>query len=132
MFIRFVVAADSENPWSTTGVITATRILQDDGKLHDYQSDVVNAAFDWFDHCLPCPPFKERRETGTWSADAVAWFRPNAKEAISRMWDLVAVLKDHGQIVRIFRTNEPGEIVYSDTFQVVAETPRQHLAGIRI
>ena len=41
------------------------------------------------------------------------------------MWDLVAILKEHGVPVRIVRTKNPGMSVYRDEFQIVAETPKR-------
>ena len=123
MYIRFVVAGDCDNPWRATGVITEARVLRDQGKLESYEVDVVEAAFEWFNQHLPCPPFSENRESGAWTKDAVAWFIPEAKEAIARMWDLIAILKEHGVPVQIFRSQQSGEIVYRDQYQVVAETP---------
>ena len=125
MYVRFVVATPQQNPWWATGVITSARILGDDGVLEPYEVDVVEAAFDWFNTHLPCPPFQQNLNSGRWTQDAVAWFLPYAREPIARMWDLVAVLKQHGVATRMLRSYFPGRIVYIDDFQIVAETPRQ-------
>jgi len=123
MFVRFIAAGDSDNPWGATGVITIARVLRDEGKLEAYEVQVVDSAFEWFNQNLPCPPFGENRESGTWTKDSVSWFLPDAEEPIARMWDLITILKEHGMAVRVFRTRNPGNIVYRDAFQVVAETP---------
>ena len=47
------------------------------------------------------------------------WFKHDAQDAISRMWDLVALLHTHGQPVRMLRSRNPGRILYEDDFQVV-------------
>jgi len=125
MYLRFVQGADSEDARWLTGVITAARVLRDDARLEPHQIDVVNESFDWFNAHVPCPPFQEKLKSGKWSADAVAWFLPEATEAIQRMWELVAVLKDHGMPVRVVRTASPGLIIYRDEYQVVAETPKR-------
>jgi hypothetical protein len=39
-----------------------------------------------------------------------------------RIWDIVALLREHGMLVRLVTTNKPGKIVYQDRYQVVAET----------
>jgi hypothetical protein len=125
MYIRFVVASHDENPWRATGIITSARVLCDDGELEPYEAEIVQSSFDWFNDHLPCPPFGANRKSGAWTVDAVAWFVPEAKEPIARMWDLVAILKEHGVAVQIFRSESPGLIVYRDEYQVVAETPRR-------
>jgi len=122
MYLRFV--ADSQAWRASLGVITASCALKDEGRLESYQVDVVETTFDWFNKHVPCPPFHRKLESGAWSDDAVAWFVPEATEAIQRMWDLVAILKDHDVPVRVLRTATPGMIVYRDEFQVVAETKR--------
>ena len=73
---------------------------------------------------LACPPFEEKLEAGEWTCrDAVCWFRPRAKEPLSRLWDIVAILREHGVPVRLITAARPGTIVYEDEDQVVAETP---------
>jgi len=123
MYLRFVEGADSHDIRWLHGVITAARVLRDKGCLDSHQVALVETTFDWFNTHIPCPPFEEKIESGKWSQDAVAWFRPDAGEAIQHMWDLVAILKEHGVPVRVLRTDSPGLIVYRDDYQVVAETP---------
>ena len=125
MYLRFVEGADSQDIRWLNGVITADRVLRDQDCLDPHQAVTVEATFEWFNAHIPCPPFQEKLKSGKWSHDAVAWFRPDAGEAIQRMWDLVAVLKDHGVPVRVLRTASPGLIVYRDDYQVVAETPKR-------
>ena len=124
MFVRFVVGTSAENPAWLTGVITEARILRDQGELHNYEESLLEEVFEWFNSNLPCPPFKEKLQRGEWTPDAVSWFRSEAKESIGRIWDIIALLKEHGVPVRLVSTAKPGEIVYADDFQVVAETPK--------
>jgi hypothetical protein len=123
MYLRFVQGADSEDGRWLTGVVTAARILRDEGRLEPFQVDIVEATFAWLNEHLLCPPFQQNLRSGKWSTDAVAWFLPDAKEPIARMWDIVAILKDQGVPVRVIQTANPGMVVYRDEFQVVAETP---------
>jgi hypothetical protein len=123
MFVRFVVGSDAENAFWLTGVITIARILRDDGELYRHESDVLEEAFEWFNRHLPLPPFREKIRTGEWNREAVCWFRDDAQEPLRRIWDIVAILEEHGVPVRLATTERPGKIVYSDEFQVVAETP---------
>jgi hypothetical protein len=123
MFIRFVAGHDAENANWLTGVITEARLLRDDDKLYTHEIDLLEAAFDWFNDNLPCPPFQAKLRSGEWTRDAVAWFRDDAKECIGRVWDLVHLLRENGVPVRLVATEKPGRIVYRDRYQVVAETP---------
>jgi hypothetical protein len=123
MFVRFVVGTDAENAAWLTGVVTEARLLRDAGKLYDYESGRLEAIYDWLNEHLPCPPFDKKLRRGEWTRDAVAWFRADAKGPIQRMWDIVAILREHGITVRIVSTERPGKVVYEDEYQVVAETP---------
>jgi len=125
MYLRFVEGTDSQDGRWLTGVITAARVLKDEGRLEPYQVDIVEATYVWLNQHVPCPPFQRNLGSGKWTADAVAWFLPGATEAIQRMWELVAVLKDHDIPVRVLRTASPGMIVYRDEYQIVAETPKR-------
>lgn len=123
MFVRFVVGIESENAFWLDGVITAARILRDEGELYRHESERLNEVFAWFNGHLPCPPFRQKLRSGEWSRDAVCWFRAEAGEPIRRIWDIVAILEEHGTPVRLVTTKKPGKIVYSDPYQIVAETP---------
>ncbi len=124
MFVRFVVGADHENAAWLTGVIAEARILDDNGHLYRHDSDLLEATFAWLNEHLPCPPFTAKLRSGEWTRDAVCWFRSEATEPVARVWDIVAILKEHGVPVRLVSTNKPGKIVYKDKYQVVAETLR--------
>lgn len=122
MFVRFVVGADHENSAWLTGIITESRILLAEGRLYRHEAYLLEVTFAWFNDYLPCPPFNAKLRSGEWTRDAVCWFQAEAKEPVNRIWDLVAVLKEHGVPVRLVKTEKPGKIVYKDKYQVVAET----------
>ena len=124
MFLRFVVGVDAESAWWLTGVITMAQALHDDGGLYQYESGWLEEVLAWLNEHLPCPPFKQKLRSGQWTADAGSWFRAEAGEPLDRMWDIVAILREHGVPVRVVTARQPGKVVYSDRFQVVAETPR--------
>lgn len=124
MFVRFVVGDETENPYWLTGVFTSARMLRDEGKLYKYESEWLEEIYDWFNKHLPCPPFEQKHKAQEWTKDAVSWFRDDAEEPMKRIWDLVALLRQHDVPVRMVTTDDPGEIVYSDDCQVVAETRR--------
>lgn len=127
MFVRFVVGVGSDNPYTLTGIITIARELRDSGKLEPFEMEWVNEIFGWFNENLPKPPFQSKLASQEWTHDAVAWFRPTAGEFIARMWDLTALLREHGVQVLFVQRKHPGHIVYEDQFQVVAETPLEEL-----
>jgi hypothetical protein len=123
MLLRFVAGTDTENAFRLEGIITVASVLRDQGELYEHESQWLEAIFDWFNQNLPCPPFSRNLRSGEWTRNAVCWFRDQAGEPLRRIWDIVAVLEEHGTTVRLVKTNRPGKIVYSDRYQVVAETP---------
>jgi len=51
----------------------------------------------------------------------IAWFRDDAVEHISRMFELKRVMEANGHSVHVVRENRVGYIVYEDDVQVIAE-----------
>ena len=121
MFVRFVVGGESENKFRLDGVITVSSLLRDQGELFDHESTQLEETFEWFNRYLPCPPFRRKFRSGEWTRNAICWFYDRAGEPITRIWDIVAILREHGPIVRMITTHKPGKIVYSDLYQIVAE-----------
>lgn len=108
---------DGDDHRQLTGIVTEGRLLCDEGRLSVDESDRLEDAYAWFNEHVPVPPFA----TNGWSRDVVSWFKGDAGDAISRMWDLVSTLRDHGVPTRMLRTAQPGKVLYEDQFQVVIE-----------
>lgn len=123
-YVRFVAGGFDEDPYDLTGIFTISAELQREGRLSPYEKERLQELWDWFNEHLPLPPFEARLAGGQWTRDAVAWFRDGASRMIRPMWDIVAVLREHGESVRFFHSEEPGRIVYADDYQVVAESGR--------
>jgi hypothetical protein len=121
MFIRFVVGKDDEHHRLLTGVITEARLLRDDDLLESHQVSMLEAAYEWLNVHLPCPPF----DSGVLPRSSVSWFKDNAGEPITKVWEIVAILNAHSVPVRLLRTKNPGKILYEDEYQVVVEEWRQ-------
>ena len=130
MFLRFVVGTGVDNPYYLTGVLTYARDFRDAGRLGSESCERLNQLFDWFGDHLPCPPFSRNRRR--WSQDAVCWFKSSAGEPLTRMWELVEILKNDGLPVRFVTSMTPGRIVYEDEHQIVARTPSEELQDARL
>lgn len=117
MFVRFVVGSDGEHHREITGIVTEARFLRDAGRLSAEEATHLEESYNWLNDHLPVPPFSTR----SWPRDVVAWFRDDAHDAITRMWDLVALLEEHGCPVRLLRSKNPGRVLYQDDFQIVVE-----------
>jgi hypothetical protein len=117
MFIRFVVGLDDENHGDLTGPITEARLLRDAGTLDQLQVSWLEETYAWFNENLPTPPFKSSK----WPRNAASWFKDDAAEPVRKMWEIAALLKQHGVPVRMLRSAHPGKILYEDAFQIVVE-----------
>lgn len=123
IFVRFVTGAEDENAYRLKGIFTAAYLLRHKREFHDYESDWLEEIFEWFNQNLPTPPFEEKLRSSRWTANAKCWFRNDADECIQRIWDLVALLREHEVAVRLVKAKTIGKVVYEDEFQIVAETP---------
>lgn len=104
MFVRFVVGSDGQHHKELTGILTEARLLRDRGELTAEADVRLAGLYEWFNEHVLVPPFS----TGGFPRDAVAWFKDSAREPVTRMWDVVALLRDHGVEVRLLRSANPG------------------------
>lgn len=94
------------------GVLRAAGLLAARFDLPASERQRLRELFDWFNDHLARP----RRVT----PGMIFWFRPDAGECASRIWELVHVLREHDVLVQTMRTRRPGYIEYSDDLQVGA------------
>jgi hypothetical protein len=117
VFVRFVVGADGQNHRELTGIVSEARLLRDRGNLSSDETARLEEAYEWLNDHLPVPPFA----SSGWSRDVVAWFKDDAEDSVRRMWEIVALLEEHGVPVRLLRSKNPGRILYEDEHQIVVE-----------
>lgn len=117
VFVRFVVGSDGDHHRSLNGIVTEARFLRDEGRLSESERSRLEESYQWLNDHVPVPPFS----TEQWPRDVVSWFKGDAIEPISRMWDLVAILRDHDVATRMLRSPNPGKVFYEDVLQVVVE-----------
>jgi len=55
---------------------------------------------------------------------AISWFKDSAEEHLSRVRELVAILRNHGVIVHMLKTDRVDYVVHEDEYQIVAESFR--------
>lgn len=121
MYIRFVVAQLDGNSGKRMGLFHAFRDLRDTVKLYPYEQEQEKELEKWFDSHLMKPSSFSRSSKTSAHNNAVSWFKDSAKEHISKMREMVAILEAHGVHVEVIQTERPGYIVYEDEFQVAAE-----------
>jgi hypothetical protein len=113
MFMRFVLPFTHWRSNRATGIFHGVYQLYDQGRFAEGDAGWLREEIDWFNRYLPAP-----RTPPDWRA--VFWFRPDAGEAITRIWTFVRLAEGSGVPVHIYRTRRPGIVVYSDEYQIAA------------
>ncbi len=122
-YLRFVVADIDEDSGKEVGVFQAALRLREDGKLLQHEEELHDVTRQWFNENLEKPtrftaskpPFYRKQNK------AISWFKDTAKDHLTHVRDLVAILQNHGISVRTLKTDRPGYVVYEDEYQMVAE-----------
>ena len=114
--IRFTLLSRDSDSGRKLGILVAAAQLRDEGDISNVEHQKIRIALDWFNSELNIPkilknPGKQR---------AISWFKPQATEAISRMWKLKTILDQHDLHVEVHKIDNPGTIIYEDEWQIVA------------
>lgn len=121
MYIRFVSPLRGSRRGVHYGLFQAIIAARE---LDDYPSwlrNEVEREFDWFKHTLPSPHEKHFPDIYVRArADHICWFHSEANEMIKRAHGIRLLLRECGLSISILKTIDPGRIVYSDAYQIVA------------
>jgi hypothetical protein len=115
--VRFIAPHIDSDSGVREGIFVAAYRLRDEGDMPPYQRDQLRSLLEWFSEHLPVPTPLENARNRT----AISWFRCDSKDSISRVWSLVHILEDHGIVVDKITTENPGQVIYEDRWQVVAK-----------
>ena len=114
MFLRFAITQVDEDSHKPQGVFVAAHSLLDSGDLDQNEWKQIRELLDWFNEKLPHPPKK------FYAGRAVFWFKSTAHDNISRVWQLVDLLRFHGYHIRVYKCRRLANVSYEDEFQVAA------------
>ena len=120
MYLRFVVPENDEESGREMGVFTAGGILNDNGKLYDYEIKLRKQILTWFTNNLEVPDVQASESNYYAKPTAISWFKSSAATHISKMREYIEILKAHDIHVKQLVTERPGKIVYEDEYQVAA------------
>lgn len=121
MFIRFVTHSRDCTTGNRLGVFHSAYELRSSGKLAHYEEEKVTETLEWFKKNLKIPNSFTTSSKPNAEPKAISWYKHSAKECITRMYDLKAILEEHGIIVELIQTDNPGYVVYEDENQITAE-----------
>ena len=116
MFVRITINRLHKDSRQQLGILHAVRFLRDDNELTSSELARANRVFEWLYSHLKAPSKKTLQSNPT----AVSWFRIEAREHIKRVERLIPIVEAHGYVANRRTSSNPGEIVYSDAVQVLA------------
>jgi len=114
VYLRFTTLKIDEDSKRPQGIFIAAYSLLEFGDLSVAEWKHLREILDWYKSNLPLPPknFEASR--------AIFWFRSSAAENIGRMWELVAILRDHDILISVCKCRRLANISYRDELQVAA------------
>jgi hypothetical protein len=116
-YIRFVIGRTDEDSHVGQGIFQAAAQALEWRTITGSDADELNELRAWFNENLEKPSSFGRANLHR----GICWFRTEASEHISRMWEMVRILERNGIFVKKLRTDRPGYVVYEDEFQILAE-----------
>lgn len=116
-YIRFVVGQKDEESQVEKGIFQAAAQALEWQTITGGDADELNRMQVWFSEHLDKPTSFGRGRISR----GICWFRTDANEHISRMWEMVRIIERNGIFVRKITTDKPGYLTYEDEWQVVAE-----------
>lgn len=127
-YVRFVCFQTVERQRNRMGVFQAITLAQEADNAPDWALRELGDLDDWFARKLARPEvfvkggdrYRSRRAQAD-SQTGLSWFKPTATAHIARMHRLKAALEACGVHVEVLTTRDPGEIVWQDAHQVVAQ-----------
>jgi hypothetical protein len=114
MYLRFVITRIDEDSHKPQGVFVAAYSLLESGELDSEEWKHLRALLDWFNENLPHPP------ASFYASRAIFWFKSGARENISRIWEMVHLLRGHSYHVEVYKCRHLANISYEDDLQVAA------------
>lgn len=120
-YIRFVIAREDEDSHVEQGVFQAVARALEWHSITGSDAEQLDELEKWFGKNLEKPTSFGRDKLRL----GICWFKTEATEHISRIWEMVRILERNGIYVKKIRTDRPGYVVYEDEWQLVAEPFRK-------
>ena len=120
-YIRFVVGRKDEDSHVEQGIFQAIGRALEWQAVTGSDADELKEVRAWFNENLQKPTSFGRDKLRL----GICWFKTDATEHISRIWQLVQILERHGIYIKKVRTDKPGYVIYEDEWQLVAEPFRK-------
>ena len=120
-YVRFVIGRKDEDSHVEQGVFQAVAQALEWHNITNSDADELNELRAWFSENLEKPTSFGRDKLRL----GICWFKTDATQHISRIWEMVRILERNGIYVKKIRTDKPGYVIYEDEWQLVAEPFRK-------
>jgi len=120
-YIRFVIGRKDEDSHVERGIFHAAGQALEWQDVTGSDADELKKLRGWFDANLEEPTSFGRDKLRL----GICWFKTEATEHISRIWEMAQILERNGIYVKKIRTDKPGYVIYEDEWQLVAEPFRK-------
>lgn len=120
-FIRFVIGRKDEDSRVEQGIFQAVAQAVEWETIAGEDADELNSLRKWFNENLEKPTSFGRGRLRL----GICWFKMDASEHISRIWQMVRILERHDIYVKKIKTDKRGYLIYEDEWQIVAEPFRK-------
>ena len=116
-YVRIQGKALARNTMYAKGVFSLINQMAEKGIMEEEDVGLFHEVDDWFVENLPWPPQCQRQEP------VVCWFKTDSSvEMMKMIRPILWLLERYNQTYYLVYTNNPGEIVYEDEYQVVVKT----------
>jgi hypothetical protein len=116
-YTRFVARLMDGDNYSGQGIFMAAIQALEWKEISGADAEKLHEILQWFGTSLQRPASQGRDGM----RHGVCWFKTDAQRHISKIWEIVQVLKRNGIPVKKITTVKPGYIIYEDEWQIVAE-----------
>ncbi len=114
-YVRIQGKALAKNTMYAKGIFSMCWQLIQNDTMEQEDADLYREIDDWFAHNPPCPPQCNNQEP------VVCWFKTaTADEMLKMIRPALWLLERYHHPYYLVYTNDPGEIVYEDHYQVAA------------
>ncbi len=125
-YVRIQGKELAKNTMQAKGIFSMCWQLLRDGELAEEDEAMFREVDSWFAKNLPWPPQCINQEP------VVCWFKTeNSDEMLEKIKPALWLVKKYDHPYYLVFTNDPGEIVYEDHYQVAVKVERQEVEELQ-
>lgn len=117
MYIRFQGKRPNPGTNSKLGIFQLAFELRDDPQTPEHAYQTLKENLEWLKMHLKSPTVLDEQS----NFRAISWFKDSAEIPLKHIWEIRHTLEDHGYHIDLIKTDDPGNIIYADGWQVVAK-----------